>query len=69
MDVDTELELRARVRALKVAEESQAVDRALLRSVLDCMEDSVVVTGADGKVILSNHAAQRSRPAEVLHTA
>ncbi len=67
--VGTELELRARVRALKIAEESNERDRALLRSVLDCMEDSVVVTAADGNVILSNHAAQRSRPADVLRTA
>jgi diguanylate cyclase (GGDEF)-like protein/PAS domain S-box-containing protein len=67
--VRTELELRARVRALKVARESHEAARALLRSVLDCMEDSVVVTAADGTVILTNHAAQRSRPAEALRSA
>jgi diguanylate cyclase (GGDEF)-like protein/PAS domain S-box-containing protein len=67
--VGTELELRARVRALKATERARVEDRALLRSVLDCMEDSVVVTAADGKVILTNHAAQRSRPAEVLQSA
>jgi len=63
--VGTEIELRARVRALREAEESREGDRALLRSVLDCMEDSVVVTALDGNVILTNHAAQRSHPTEL----
>jgi diguanylate cyclase (GGDEF)-like protein/PAS domain S-box-containing protein len=67
--VATELELRARARALARAHEMQETDRALLRSVLDCMEDSVVVVATDGSVVLSNHAAQRARPAEVLRTA
>jgi len=67
--VRTEIELRARVRALRIAEEARESDRALLRSVLDCMADSVVVTAPDGKVILTNHAAQRSRPAQVLETS
>jgi PAS domain-containing protein len=67
--VGTELELRTRVRALKLARQSHDADRVLLRSVLDCMEDSVVVTATDGNVILTNHAAQRSRPADVLRTA
>jgi len=67
--VGTEIELRARMRALKIAEETRESDRALLRSVLDCMEDSVVVTTPDGNVIMTNHAAQRSRPAEALQTA
>ena len=67
--VGTEIELRAHVRALKEAERARDEDRALLRSVLDCMEDSVVVTSADGNVILTNHSAQRSRPAETLRTA
>ncbi len=62
--VGTQLELRARVRALEVAQDSHQADRALLSSVLDCMEDSVVVTAADGNVILTNRAAQRSRPGE-----
>jgi diguanylate cyclase (GGDEF)-like protein/PAS domain S-box-containing protein len=64
--IGTELELRARVRALSAARESHETDRAMLRSVLDCMEDAVVVTGEDGNVLLTNHAAERSRPAEVL---
>jgi len=67
--VGTEIELRARVRALKEAEESRETDRTLLRSVLDCMEDSVVVTAADGSIVLTNHAAQRARPIEVLRSA
>jgi len=67
--VGTEIELRARVRALKEAEASREADRVLLHSVLDCMEDSVVVTAVDGNVILTNRAAQRARTAEVLRTA
>ena len=67
--VGTEIELRARVRALKEAEASREADRVLLHSVLDCMEDSVVVTGTDGGVILTNRAAQRARPVEALRTA
>ena len=67
--VGTEIELRAHVRALREAEESREGDRALLRSVLDCMEDSVVVTAADGTVILTNHAAQHARSTEVLRSA
>ena len=64
--VGTEIELRARVRALKETEALREADRGLLRSVLDCMADSVVVTATDGSIILSNHAAQRSRPAGML---
>ena len=67
--VGTEVELRARVRALREAEALREADRAMLRSVLDCMEDSVVVTATDGSVILSNQSARRSRPAEVLRSA
>ena len=67
--VGTEIELRARVRALREAEESHQGDRALLRSVLDCMEDSVLVTAPDGSVILTNQAAQGSQPTEVQRTA
>ncbi|HKO52781.1 MAG TPA: GAF domain-containing protein [Polyangiaceae bacterium] len=62
--VGTELELRARVRALKHARASHEADRILLRSVLDCMEDAVVVTAEDGSIVLKNEAAQRSLPRE-----
>ena len=66
--VATEIELRARMRAIKAAQQAQEEDRALLRSVLDCMEDSVVVVDTTGKVILSNQAAQRARPAAALES-
>ncbi len=66
--VSTEMELRARMRAIKAAQQAQEEDRALLRSVLDCMEESVVVVDATGKVILSNQAAQRVRPAAALES-
>lgn len=67
--VCTELELRAHLRELAAVQVAREQDQVLLRSVLDCMEDAVVVTAADGRIILSNHAAQRGRPAEVLETA
>ena len=62
--VATEIELRSRVRALRAAEAAREADRTLLRSVLDCMEDSVVVTAPDGEIILANRAAQRGRRPE-----
>jgi diguanylate cyclase (GGDEF)-like protein/PAS domain S-box-containing protein len=67
--VSTEIDLRARVRALTASEAARDQDHALLRSVLDCMEDSVVVTNPDGQVILSNQAAQRARPGAVMESA
>jgi diguanylate cyclase (GGDEF)-like protein/PAS domain S-box-containing protein len=67
--VATEMELRARVTALKVAEAAAEENRALLRSVLDCMEDSVVVTGKDGQVLLGNQTAKRVRPPAVVRLA
>ncbi len=57
--VGTEIELRARVRALKVAQATSDENRTLLRSVLDCMDDSVVVRSHEGKVVLRNAAAER----------
>ncbi|MEO6602366.1 MAG: GAF domain-containing protein, partial [Polyangiaceae bacterium] len=65
----TEIELRARVRALSEVEKSRNDDRTLLRSVLDCMEDSVIVTAPDGAIILANRAAQRGRTWGDLRTA
>ena len=66
--VSTELELRARMRALHAVEEAREADRVVLRSVLDCMEDSVVVTAEDGRVILSNSAAQSARPTAAMRS-
>lgn len=57
--VGTELELRARVRALKVAQATSDENRTLLRSVLDCMDDAVVVRSHEGQVALRNAAADR----------
>ena len=67
--VATEIELRARVRALREAEAAREADRTLLRSVLDCMEDSVVVTAPDGQIMLANRAARRGRSAAALRSA
>lgn len=66
--VGTEIELRARVRALDESQQAREEDRGLLRSILDCMTDAVVVSGADGRIILTNHAARVGRPADVLET-
>jgi len=65
----TEIELRVRVRALHESEKLREEDRTLLRSVLDCMADSVVVTAPDGAIILANHAARSGRPTASLETA
>ena len=67
--VSTEIELRARVRALHQVEKAREEDRTLLRAVLDCMEDSVVVTAPDGEIILANRAARRGRTSGDLRTA
>lgn len=69
MMVATEIELRARVRALREAEAAREADRALLRSVLDCMEDSVVVTAPDGDIMMANRAAQKGRSVSALRSA
>jgi len=66
--VATEIELRGRVRALRASEAASEENRTLLRSVLDCMEDAVVVIAPDGKIMLTNEAARRDRPAEALET-
>jgi len=64
----TEIELRGKVRELKRVEAERDGERQLLRSVLDCMTDSVVVTSRDGKIALTNAAARRSRSPEVMET-
>ncbi len=66
--VSADIELRARLEALTSAEADRERDRELLRSVLECMEDSVVVAGPGGKVLMTNHAARCARPAESLET-
>ncbi|MES1175982.1 MAG: diguanylate cyclase [Myxococcales bacterium] len=67
--VATEIELRARVRALREAEKAREDDRTLLRSVLDCMADSVVVTAPNGDIILANQAARAGRSNSALRTS
>jgi diguanylate cyclase (GGDEF)-like protein/PAS domain S-box-containing protein len=58
----TEIELRARVRALKAAEAAAQESRALLHSVIECMPDAVVVVAPDGQYMLANQAARNTRP-------
>ncbi len=41
----------------------------LLRAALECMDDSVVIVGNDGRVLYANPAARRSRPPEIMTTA
>lgn len=65
----TEIELRARVRALRESEKLREEERTLLRSVLDCMADSVVVTAPDGSIVLANQAARKAHPATSLQSA
>jgi diguanylate cyclase (GGDEF)-like protein/PAS domain S-box-containing protein len=61
---------RARSGALDSAEVTHAApDAALLRSIIDSMDDALVVFATDGRVILANQAAQRSRPLAVMQTA
>lgn len=66
--VSTEIELRARIRASKRAEEAGERDRTLLRAVIDCMDDTVFVTDVEGRVVLSNEAARRGRNEESLQS-
>ncbi|HEY1536500.1 MAG TPA: diguanylate cyclase [Polyangiaceae bacterium] len=47
----------------------EARDAALLRSVIDNMDDSVVVTDSGGRVILANAAARRARPSAAMQTS
>ena len=47
----------------------EARDAALLRSVIDNMDDSVVVTDSAGRVILANAAARRERPSTAMQTS
>ncbi len=56
------------VGALTSADAERERDRELLRSVLECMEDAVIVTGPSGKVLMSNDAARRAQPVEALET-
>jgi len=57
--VGTEIELRARMRALKVEQAKSDESRMLLRAVLDCMDDSVIVRSHDNQIVLRNSAAER----------
>lgn len=58
IDIDIDSERLDRVPTSHVPNE-------LLRSALECMADSVVITASDGRVLYANSAAQRSRPAEL----
>lgn len=57
----TEIELRGRLAHLHALRAERGHERVLLHSVLDSMEDSIVVTGVNGKMMLANPAARRSR--------
>lgn len=60
----TEIDLRGRLAHLHSLRAQRDKERVLLHSVLDSMEDSIVVTGVDGKMMLANPAARRSRAGE-----
>jgi diguanylate cyclase (GGDEF)-like protein len=65
----TEIELRVRLNQLDALREERGKERMMLQSVLESMQESVVVTGRDGRVLLTNPAARRGRPAELTETA
>jgi GAF domain-containing protein len=64
----TEIELRSQLAELEALQSERSKQRALVTSILDAMDDSVVVSGVDGKVLLTNPAARRHRPPEVLES-
>src|SRR4051812_17813092 len=49
----TEIELRSQLAELKALQSERSKQRALLTSILDAMDDSVVVSSVDGKVLLT----------------
>lgn len=65
----TEIELRAQLKQLHALRKERGKERAMLHSVLESMQESVVVTGRDGKILLTNPAARRGRPPEATKTA
>lgn len=65
----TEIELRAQLKQLNALRSERGKERMMLHSVLESMQESVVVTGRDGKILLTNPAARRGRPAKVMETA
>lgn len=65
----TEVELRLQLAQLRALQVERGKQRILLTSILDSMEDSIVVTGNDGKILLSNPAARQNRPGDVMQTA
>lgn len=61
----TEIELRGRLAHLHALRAERGKERVLLHSVLDSMDDSIIVTGMDGKLMLANPAARRSRATDL----
>jgi len=49
--------------------DTEVTDPIVLRSIIDSMDDSLVVIANAGRVILANPAARRSRPPAVMQTA
>jgi diguanylate cyclase (GGDEF)-like protein/PAS domain S-box-containing protein len=49
--------------------DTEAPDAALLRSIIESMADSLVVTDNNGRVILANLAARSPRPSAVMQTS
>ncbi len=58
----TEIELRAQLEELKALQVERGKQRVLLTSILDSIEDSIVVTGSDGKVLLTNPGGAPTSP-------
>jgi diguanylate cyclase (GGDEF)-like protein/PAS domain S-box-containing protein len=63
-----EVELRAQLARLNALRAERGKERRLLHAVLDAIDDPLIVSDRDGRILLANLAARRNRPDEVLKT-
>lgn len=64
----TELELRTQLARSKALRAERAKERNLLYAILDAIDDAIVVTRRDGKVMLANPAARRLRTPDLVES-
>ncbi len=61
----TELELRRLVRSVAIIERAREQQQRLLSSVVESIEDPILVTGLDGQILLANETARRHQATSV----